>query len=137
MTHENVAMTTPEMCIRDSSMSERGTVLHHQDALSLHQIGLGNGNSAGHLKYNCLGVVQLYVLPNRLNVTLLGGIYLIDHDRIRAPQIYFTGEVSQFMARAVRVGDNDFQIGNIEAVSYTHLDVYKRQNSMSRGTVNC
>ena len=41
------------------SVSEGGTVLHHQHALSLHKIRLGNGNSASHLENNCLGVVEL------------------------------------------------------------------------------
>ena len=53
-------------------------------------------------------------MANRLNVTLLGGVYFVDHDHIRPPQIDFTGKVRQFMPRTVRINDHDFQIGNIE-----------------------
>ena len=58
--------------------------------------------------------MELYVLANGLDVVLLGGIDLVDHDHIGAPQVDFTGEVSQFMPRTVRVYDYDFQVGRIE-----------------------
>jgi len=36
--------------------------------------------------------------------------------------------ISNFIAGLFVLGDKSFKVGDIIAVSYTHLDVYKRQN---------
>jgi hypothetical protein len=59
--------------------------------------------------------VEPYVVdePSR-QVALLRGVDLVDHDHVGPPQVDLAGEVRQFMARAVRVDDHDFQVGGIE-----------------------
>ena len=61
-----------------------------------------------------LGVIQRDVLPHRLHPVGIGRVHLVDDEHVRAAEVHFAGIVCQLVSRAMRIEDNDVEIGTIE-----------------------
>ena len=95
-------------------MGEGRAVFDDQNALALDQFGDGTETRQAISINRGFRVCELDVLADGLDVVHGGGVDLINDDDIGAAEVHFAREIGEFMTRAVRVDDDDFEIGDIK-----------------------
>ena len=96
--------------VRHFTVGERRSIFDHQYRFFHHS---GVLTETRHAASTILAVGFAYVCCAQRSIDARR-IHLVDDDYIRAPKIYFAGEVTKFVPGTMRVGDYDFEVRFVE-----------------------